>query len=247
MTVLHLALCFGMRFACRSQNLLHFVIAVWGHLRRPAFTATGFHCESATDLARTLDQSCFIIQSCKLVIGQSTPALHCVSHPTCLLMTPQITHLAQILCCQQCLSSVIPRTRSVVVHVGDLSSEIIISTGLNHDFSWDLAELGRLASRLTPGGNPLGPVTRCACCHVFLPTPRGHLVHGINEGPHVCNRIDLGDGHARVSAEPHLEAAVLYLVRGPSGSAYTALSSIAQEKADQPWQSTSRARFCDWS
>lgn len=235
MTVLHLALCFGMRFACRSQNLLHFVIAVWGHRRRPAFTATGFHYESAADFDRTFDQSWSIIQSCKLVIGQSTPALRC-QLSTCPLATPQTgqTHLSQILCRQQCLSSSIPRTRSIVIHVGDLSSKILISTGLDHDFSRNLAELGLLASRLTPGGNPFRPGTRCACCHVLLAAPRRHLVHGINEGSHVCNRIDLGDGNAWVSAEPHLEAAILHLGCGPSGSAYTAPSSIAQEMADQP-------------
>lgn len=48
-------------------------------MREIALFAMHLHCESTTDLSRTLDQSCFIIQSCKAVMGQSTPALGAAS------------------------------------------------------------------------------------------------------------------------------------------------------------------------
>lgn len=74
------------RFKCSGEYLFwisqsfHFVVEVWDHRRRSALIIRCFQSESTADLARTLAQSCFIIQSCKPVIGQSTPALGCVSH-----------------------------------------------------------------------------------------------------------------------------------------------------------------------
>lgn len=59
----------------------HSVLQAWSIATdQRSLIAMRFHYESTADFARTLDQSCLTIQSRRLVMGQSTPALSYVNH-----------------------------------------------------------------------------------------------------------------------------------------------------------------------
>ena len=122
-----------------------------------------------------------------------------------------LTYCSEVLRPEKLHSPVVPRVRRVRKHGRHLMTEVVVAgTACRHGLLWDLlvrrlSHPGRLAPRL----EEFGPCASRTLGHVRM--ARQHLVHSVDELPHVSVDVEVRLRLGWVRRKPHLEAAIVLL------------------------------------